>query len=81
MNTDSDDHAADALRYALTLRQPETERQAVGAGNYQDRERGWHRDGTPRRPHVLGFDEEHERHLAETEGSGFRSGMRWEPDL
>lgn len=80
VDTDAEDHPFDGWSYMVKLNTAPPEA-PVGQPQYQDRERGWHRDGTPRRPHVLGFDEEHERHLAETEGSGFRSGMRWEPDL
>ena len=79
VNTDADDHAADALRYALVLRQPEMQRTRAGAGNYTDRERGWHRDGTPKRPQLVGYDAAIEAELDRQEGAGFRTGIRWEP--
>lgn len=77
VDTAAEDHAADALRYALVLRQPEVERTVVGTRG-QDRHPGWHRDGTPRRPNIEGYDAAHEAELAAADGAGFRTGIRWE---
>lgn len=75
VNTDAEDHAADALRYLLVLGQPHVEK--APPGRKHDQHPGWHRDGTPRRPHLFGYDEAHERDLAATDGRRFQTGMRW----
>ena len=75
VNTEAEDHAADALRYLLTSRVPEVAHREPGFS--RDKSRGWHPDGTPRRPEVPGFDEEHERGLMQEASGKFLTGIRW----
>lgn len=76
VDTQAEDHAADALRYALTTGQLEADhREQLFDRN---RSRGWHPDGTAKRPDVPGYDEEHSDMLAEEASGKFLTGVRWE---
>lgn len=78
VDTDAEDHAYDALRYALAYRAPAMEKADARPWS-RDASPGYHTDGTKRQPWNPGYDERYERELmrrkASEQGQGFYSGM------
>lgn len=83
VDTDAEDHAYDALRYALIMRQPDVQRPKPEVYS-QHRSPGFHVDGTKRKPHIPGWDERYERELADelrrSKGDYVGSGMAYRFD-
>jgi hypothetical protein len=76
VDTDAEDHAYDALRYALVMRQPETAIEVVPTFS-RDHSPGFHKDWTRKRPQDPEYDERYAAELERAESRSFQTGYRW----